>query len=353
MNKKITAIFAVLLILLASMTAYANIFSDIENHSAADYIIEFSNNGYINGYTDRTFRPDNPITRAEFSSILSKFGQSAGIEYMEFSDVEYTDWFFTVVQNAVSRGFVTGYTDDTFRPDNNISRYEVVKIVSQMIRYDNYVSVQLPYSDAYAIPAWATNYVRNLYGAEIIGVYPDNTLNGEIAATRAEAVTMLTKVMRKYNWSQDMVSAITLNNAYNPLPIPSEMPYEIIGYLSIPSIGLKENPCRDGATLENMKISIAHYAETSIWDGNIGLCAHNRDYTYDFRNLQNVNIGDKVIYRTRFGERHYRVTEKLEIADDDWSYLGKYSEVNKITMTTCISGVAEKRLCVQAVEVVE
>ena len=222
-----------------------------------------------------------------------------------------------------------------------------------MIRFDGYISVQLPYADAADMPVWVSNHVRNLYGAGIIGTYTDNMINGNTAITRAEAVTMLTKVMQKYGWSQEPLTSVTIGNITNPLPVPAEMPYEIIGYLTIPSIGLKDNPVRDGATMENMKISIAHYAETSIWDGNIGLCAHNRDYTYDFRDLHKVSIGDEVIYRTRFGTRRYRIDVKIEIAEDDWSYLGKYSEVNKITMTTCVAGVANKRLCVQGTEVTQ
>ena len=353
MRKLIKSIFAITLVfsLMAGIAVQAADFSDTSDHNAAEYISEFAENGYINGYGDGTFKPNNLITRAEFSTIISKFSQSAGIEYGGFEDVSGEEWYSIYIENAVSRGFIHGYDDNTFRPNNDISRFECIKIISMMIRFDGYASVQLPYSDAGAMPTWVSNHVRNLYGAGIIGAYADNKIDGNVAVTRAEAVTMLVKVLRKHAWAQESLTETTINNIRNPLPIPAEMPHDIIGYLTIPSISLKNNPCRDGATLENMKISIAHYAETSIWDGNVGLCAHNRDYTYDFRNLHKVNIGDEVIYRTRFGERRYKVTTKVEIADDDWGYLGKYSEVNKITMTTCVAGVANKRLCVQATEV--
>lgn len=344
--------FLVAVCMLFSMTAYAaNGFTDIADHPAKDSIEKFAEHGYINGFPNGTFKPDNEITRAEFAAILSKFSQPVGIGYEGFADVQFEDWFNIYVEKSVTRGFLDGYPDGSFKPHGNVTRFEAIKVISQLVRFDGYVSVQLPYNDSDVLPLWVSNHVRNLYGMGVIGAYVDNKIDGNTAITRGEVVVMLCRVLEKYGWSQDELTAVTQNNVRNPLTIPTEMPHEIIGYLSIPPIGLANNPVRDGATLENMKISIAHYAETSIWDGNIGLCAHNQDYTYDFRNLHKVNIGDEVIYRTRFGERRYKITLKVEIADDDWSYLSKYSEINKITMTTCIKGVPSKRLCVQAEEI--
>ena len=59
------------------------------------------------------------------------------------------------------------------------------------------------------------------------------------------------------------------------------------------------------------------------------------------------NILNFICYSVHF------IDVKIEIAEDDWSYLNKYSEINKITMTTCVAGVANKRLCVQGTEVTQ
>ena len=88
----------------------------------------------------------------------------------------------------------------------------------------------------------------------------------------------------------------------------------------------------------------------AIFNGNVGLSAHNRDYKIDFRQLKNVNIGDKVTYRTNFGTRTYKITVKTEIDETDFSYL-ENTEDNKITMITCIEDKPTKRLVVQATQI--
>ena len=90
--------------------------------------------------------------------------------------------------------------------------------------------------------------------------------------------------------------------------------------------------------------------ETSKYDGNIGLAAHNRgnEYSY-FARINELSKGDKIIYKTKFYERIYIVNSKVVIYDTDWSYL-QATKDNRITMITCIKDKPNQRLCVQAIE---
>ena len=99
-----------------------------------------------------------------------------------------------------------------------------------------------------------------------------------------------------------------------------------------------------------MKTAVGHFNQTSIWNGNIGLSVHNRDYKIDFRQLKNVNIGDTVTYRTNFGTRTYKITTKTEINETDWSYLEDTTD-NHVTMITCIEDKPTKRLLVQDIQI--
>lgn len=330
---------------------YANTFSDITASQAKQYIETFSQKGFLSGYPDGTFRPNNPITRAEVVALFAKFDVKVNTNGVDFKDISINDWFKESVEKATKTKILSGYDDGTFKPLNDITRYEAIKLVSLMVRSENYQSVQLPYSDSENIPLWVNNDVRNLYSAGVIGIYPSNIINGNEKATRAEVVEMMSKAMEKQSWSIDAVSQIIGENMRNPLPIPTDISSDILGYLSIPSINLKNNPVVDGTSLEIMKDAIGHYTETSNWDGNIAFAAHNTREKYDFKDLKNVNIGDEVIYKTRFGERRYKVTLKKEIAEDDWTYLNKNSDINKVTMTTCVANVGNKRLCVQAEQI--
>lgn len=124
-----------------------------------------------------------------------------------------------------------------------------------------------------------------------------------------------------------------------------------IGVLSIPAIELSLNVYEAEDSMEAMRHGAAHYKDTSAWDGNCGISAHNGGVPLEvsFANLHKLKKGDTVSYTTALGERSYTVTEIREIADDDWSWLARTAD-NRVTMTTCISGKPDKRLMVQAVQ---
>ena len=123
----------------------------------------------------------------------------------------------------------------------------------------------------------------------------------------------------------------------------------VLGILTIDKIGLK-GTVKEGSTEETLKEYIGHMIETAKYDGNIGLAAHNRSNKYSyFARINELEKGDKIVYKTKFYERTYIVTKKVVIYDTDWSYL-ETTKDNRITMITCIKDKPNQRLCVQAVE---
>jgi len=71
-----------------------------------------------------------------------------------------------------------------------------------------------------------------------------------------------------------------------------------------------------------------------------------------FGKLKDVQIGDEIIYKTKYGNRKYKVHTKTVIKDTDWSYL-KNTEDNRITLITCVENKPELRRCIQALEIRE
>ena len=95
---------------------------------------------------------------------------------------------------------------------------------------------------------------------------------------------------------------------------------------------------------------IGHFQNTSLWNGNIGLAAHNRGYPVNyFGRIKELTIGDEVIYRCPNGERKYEVELITVISDTDWHYL-QLSQENKITLITCVENRPNYRRCIQAIE---
>ena len=88
--------------------------------------------GVIKGYEDGTFRPNQPITRREFAAIAARYAGNIDA-WKTFRDVPPTDWAYKLINRVAGAGWINGYEDGTFRPNNNITRAEVVAIVNRML----------------------------------------------------------------------------------------------------------------------------------------------------------------------------------------------------------------------------
>ena len=113
--------------------AYSNTFSDVpKGYWAANYIGYMQQFGVITGYSDGSFRPDAPVTRAEFAAIASRFEKlTEGSK--SFTDVPDTYWAARYINFAATRGWVTGYSDGTFKPEDPITRAEVAAVTCRLL----------------------------------------------------------------------------------------------------------------------------------------------------------------------------------------------------------------------------
>ena len=123
-----------------------------------------------------------------------------------------------------------------------------------------------------------------------------------------------------------------------------------IGRISIPAIGVKNYYLWEGATTASMKKGLGHFDSTSVWDGNVGMCGHNRGAKYVIGDIKNLDEGDKITYTTSEGTRTYEVETVTTISSTNWSYL-EPTDDNRLTLITCVAGDYSRRWCVQAVEV--
>lgn len=120
-----------------------------------------------------------------------------------------------------------------------------------------------------------------------------------------------------------------------------------IGLLKIPAIDVSVK-VYDGTTTANMKKGATHFTETSYWDGNVAMAAHNRS-SY-FGKIYKLKSGDKITYSTNIGTRKYEVVSVYKIDDDDTSCLNDSTE-NRLTLVTCVENQSAYRWCVIAKEI--
>lgn len=112
-------------------------FSDVPDDAwYATAVKTLASLGMMDGYPDGTFRPDEPITRAEFATVGLAFAYDPLDADCSYYDVSASAWYHTYVAQATTYGWIGGYPDNTFRPGNNITRVEVCVIVNNMLGRD-------------------------------------------------------------------------------------------------------------------------------------------------------------------------------------------------------------------------
>ena len=175
--------------------AEVEINSDITGHWAEETIQQWIDAGVIGGYTDGTFKPDQSITRAEFVEWVNNLFNFQVGETASFSDVPAGAWYADDVNIAVYEGFISGYEDGTFRPEEGISRQEVAKVISFILDMDGTDLTALNvFKDKAEVPDWSRKSLIYMVGKGYFSGYPDKTLKPTAGITRAETIALLGRV---------------------------------------------------------------------------------------------------------------------------------------------------------------
>lgn len=174
-------------------------FRDIKNHWAEKDIKTAEALGIISGFADNSFKPDNKITRAEFAAIICKaFSVRYYIDDANkiFKDVE-GKWYQDSVMALRNAGIINGYADGTFRPNNNITKAEMVAIISRLIVKEDmeYKDSMGKYNDI-ASSYWAKKDIDKLYSLGALEYIGKSKLDPNKTATRAEVVSVIVKLLQ-------------------------------------------------------------------------------------------------------------------------------------------------------------
>jgi hypothetical protein len=169
-------------------------FKDIAGHWAIASIERAVELGFINGYTDGTFRPNAQVTRAEFAAMLVRALdlQTTASAKLSFKDAaSIPSWATEFVGAAVEAGIITGYEDQTFRASTPIKRSEIAVMVARALKWQVDPSKKSSFADRNTIPAWADPSIAMAAEAGILKGRGANLFVPSANATRAEAVTLL------------------------------------------------------------------------------------------------------------------------------------------------------------------
>ncbi|BAY09774.1 S-layer homology domain-containing protein [Calothrix sp. NIES-2098] len=177
--------------------------SDIQGNWAQTFIEFLNQRGIIEGFPDGTFRPDEPVTRAQFAAMLRKaFAKAPVRNAIQFVDLPANYWGTDAIEAAYKSGFLEGYPGNIFKPDQNIPRVQA--LVSLATGLNLAADTPMPtvlntyFQDASQIPDYALKQVTGALESNLIVNYPNvQILNPNQVATRADVAAFIYQALVK------------------------------------------------------------------------------------------------------------------------------------------------------------
>ncbi len=187
-------------------------FSDVQGQWAQSCIVSLSQRGIISGYPDGSFRPENPVTRAEFASMLGKaFPSAARVRgATQFVDVSANFWAYSAISMASQTGFLSGYPGNVFNPSQNIPRAQVLVSLSSGLGYAPTqpvtTTLNATFNDAGTIPAYAQSGIAAATEKRLVVNHPDvKSLNPNQFASRADVSAFLCQALSSTGQSASVI----------------------------------------------------------------------------------------------------------------------------------------------------
>lgn len=179
-------------------------FSDVSNNYwAKDFIAELSDRGIIKGFPDGRFRPDAPVTRAEFAAMIRSLKKAKTRAAVGFVDVASNFWARGAIAEAYEMGWMSGYPGNIFRPSQQIPRVQVVVALNNGLGYEptcNFQDVLSYYNDAGEIQSYAVKSVAAATERQMVVSYPSpKSLKPNQSATRAEVAAFIYQTLVNTN----------------------------------------------------------------------------------------------------------------------------------------------------------
>lgn len=182
-------------------------FSDVENHWAENSINNMGSRLVVNGVGNNNYDPDRGITRAEFAAVMVKaLGLEPGSGTNSFYDVSESAWYCGYIETASSYGIIKGYSEDTFGPNDTITREQAMAMIARAMKItdikvgltDSEINQLLKvYVDGVTAADYAEESIAACLTAGIVFGTGKNTMSPKNYVTRAEVAVMVERLLRK------------------------------------------------------------------------------------------------------------------------------------------------------------
>ncbi len=333
--RRIAALLVIALVMVPSV-AMASKFPDVaDTHWANARIARMAEAGVITGFPDGTFRPEATVTREELVTMLVRVTGSTPLtrSTSSFSDVATSRWSAGNIERAVERGWVLGYPDGTFKPANPVTRAELAVMVTRALGLTSEAAKILEpclmANDEEDVPSWAIGAMTLGYraGLQFLTYRQGRLAAPKSNATRAEAAFALHQIKFPVTTGQQMVTRRDMDpTGFSALFTQLGATATAYAYMNEPFAGiafnndgtpafyprvLKKLPTVENGLwkmLPNNKMEITYPLRSNIyWHDGVRLTAHDVKFAYEVFMNKNVPIISRAAYEK---------IEKVEVVDD-------------------------------------
>ena len=241
MNKSFLILLTLSLCILFPSYTYA--FTDVNGHWAEETINRLKEHEIISGYYDDTFKPDEDMTRAELVTVIDNI---LGIEHESdkyIPDITSKDWYYSNIRKALYYGIIKGNEKGRVNPNAKVTREEAVAIISRAFQLEVDEALFISsYRDADRISEWARKDFISFVRKQYITGYEDNSLKPKSNITRAEILTIIDRIIKNIPTASYSAMKITGDSLIKNRNIVLNN-VEVFGNLIVGEIALKTLKC--------------------------------------------------------------------------------------------------------------
>lgn len=170
---------------------------NLKTHWAGESVDKWQGNGVVQGYPDGSFKPDHKVTRAELVSIINKLFGFSTLSETSFSDVPAKAWYASALSIAKQAGYYKGFPDNKAKADAEVTRQDAATLLASVFSLEPGTKAKAStFADQASISVYAKDAIGALSG--ILSGYPDGTFRPNDSITRAEVVTIVDRLVSGY-----------------------------------------------------------------------------------------------------------------------------------------------------------
>jgi hypothetical protein len=189
-------------------------FADMTGHWAVAFVEALLSKGLISGFGDGTFKPEAPITRAQYAAMIAKtFELPVRNKFGKFTDIKSDFWAAAAIERAASMGFISGFPDGTFRPGQNLTKIQaIVSIVNGLQLSGGNPNVLTVYRDRAQIPSYAIDAMAIATQKLLVVNYPQTEILEPLRdITRAEVAALIYQALVTSGKQKPIISPYIVN----------------------------------------------------------------------------------------------------------------------------------------------